>query len=83
MIGTGEIIFILFVAWLLFGSKRLPEIARTLGTGIKKLRDAANEFKNEISKEDSEILKDAKEMKKETDEIKKTVDKYTIFGKEN
>jgi sec-independent protein translocase protein TatA len=83
MVSTGEIIFVLLAAWLLFGTKRLPEIARTLGTGVRKFRDAANEIKKEITKEDSELLNDAKDIKKETDEIKKTVDKFKIFEKEN
>ena len=34
-IGTGEIILLLLLALLLFGAKRLPEIGRSLGTGMK------------------------------------------------
>jgi len=83
MVSTGEIIFILLAVWLLFGSKRLPELARTLGKGVKKFRDAANEIKNEITKEEPEILKDFQDIKKETDQIKKSVEKYKIYEKDN
>lgn len=49
MIGTGELILILAVALLLFGGKRLPEFAKSLGTGIR-------EFKKACSGEESEIV---------------------------
>jgi sec-independent protein translocase protein TatA len=39
-IGTGEIILLLLLALLLFGAKRLPEIGRSLGTGMKEFKDS-------------------------------------------
>jgi len=39
-IGTGEIILLLLVALLLFGAKRLPEIGRSLGTGMREFKDS-------------------------------------------
>ena len=39
-IGTGEIILLLLLALLLFGAKRLPEIGRSLGTGMRELKDS-------------------------------------------
>ena len=39
-IGTGEIILLLLIALLLFGAKRLPEIGRSLGTGMKEFKDS-------------------------------------------
>lgn len=56
-ISGGEIIFILLATVLLFGSKRLPEIARTLGKGFKQFKDAANDIKREMSEENEEIKK--------------------------
>ncbi|HXH96187.1 MAG TPA: twin-arginine translocase TatA/TatE family subunit [Gaiellaceae bacterium] len=39
-IGTGEIILLLLIALLLFGAKRLPEIGRSLGTGMREFKDS-------------------------------------------
>jgi len=39
-IGTGEIILLLLVALLLFGAKRLPEIGRSLGSGMREFKDS-------------------------------------------
>jgi len=47
----AEIGFILFVAFLLFGPQKLPEIARTLGRGLGELRRASNELKMSLEQE--------------------------------
>ena len=49
-ISTPELLFVLFVAVLLFVTYKIPEIARTLGKGMRQLRDATSEIKNEINK---------------------------------
>lgn len=49
--GFVEIGFILFIAFLLFGPKKLPEIARTLGKGLGELRRASNELKSSFEQE--------------------------------
>jgi sec-independent protein translocase protein TatA len=50
-LGLPEIIFILVLALLIFGPKRLPEIGRTLGKGIAEFRKASNELKRTINAE--------------------------------
>jgi sec-independent protein translocase protein TatA len=49
-IGGGEILFIIFIALMLFGSDKVPEIARTLGKIMAQLKNATNEIKSEIQK---------------------------------
>ena len=50
-LGTGEILLILLVVLLLFGAKRLPELARGLGKGINEFRDAVDDSKKQIMDE--------------------------------
>jgi len=49
-IGGGEIFFIILVALMLFGSDKIPDIARTLGKGMAQLKNATNDIKSEIQK---------------------------------
>ena len=48
-LGATEIILILLVVLLLFGAKRIPEIARGLGKGIREFKDATNDIKRELT----------------------------------
>ncbi len=48
--GFGELIFIIFIALMLFGSDKIPEIARTMGKIMAQLKNATNEIKTEIQK---------------------------------
>jgi sec-independent protein translocase protein TatA len=75
-ISGGEIAFILFIAIMVFGADKLPEIARGLGKGMRTLKDATNDIKHEITKTaeknglDKSITKDVKkELYKVKDEI--------------
>ncbi len=49
MLGGWEIILILAVVLILFGAKRLPELAKGLGTGIKEFKKATKEVTDEVS----------------------------------
>mgnify|MGYP003147509390 CR=1 FL=1 len=49
MPGPLEIVAILLVVLLLFGAKRIPEIARGLGSGIREFKDATTDIKREIT----------------------------------
>ena len=50
MIGTTEAIIIGGVVLLLFGAKKLPELAKGLGKGIKEFKDASSSIKDEVAK---------------------------------
>ncbi len=53
-LGFTEIAFILILALLLFGPKRLPEIGKTLGKGLAEFRRASNELKRTLENEVAE-----------------------------
>ncbi|MFC1915152.1 Sec-independent protein translocase protein TatB [Chloroflexota bacterium] len=50
-IGAGEVILILIVALVVWGPKRLPEIARTLGRMTRGLRKATYDLTSQVTKE--------------------------------
>jgi sec-independent protein translocase protein TatA len=50
-IGFPELIIIFLVLLLVFGAKRIPEIARGIGKGIREFKDATNEISREIEAE--------------------------------
>lgn len=53
-IGTGEIILIVLAILLLFGGKKLPELMRGMGKGVKEFKDAMNEPSDEKKEEKPE-----------------------------
>ena len=65
-VGGSEIFFILFIVLLFFGSKKIPELARGLGKGLREMKDAANGIEREITNEMNEV--------KEKADIKKLLD---------
>lgn len=54
-IGAPEILVVALVVLLLFGAKRIPELARGLGQGIKEFRDASKDIKKEIEDNSRDI----------------------------
>ena len=51
MIGAPEIIFIVLIVLLLFGGKKIPELMRGLGKGVKSFKQGMNEMEDEIKNE--------------------------------
>lgn len=49
-LGGGEIFLILMVILLFFGSKRIPELAKGLGKGMREFKDAMGGIENEVRK---------------------------------
>lgn len=64
-LGAGEIMIIVLVILLLFGAKKIPELAQGLGKGMR-------EFKKSLKDVEDEIKKPVDEIKKTVDEVKKT-----------
>jgi sec-independent protein translocase protein TatA len=66
MFGGYEIVLIIVVILILFGGKKIPELAKGLGKGVK-------EFKN--ATEESGLKEDLKDIASEVNDLKETVDK--------
>lgn len=71
-LGGSEILLILLVILLLFGSKKIPELARGLGKGLREFKDATQSIQREIEKGVEEAKKDTdpEESKKPSPEAK-------------
>ncbi|HSM01875.1 MAG TPA: twin-arginine translocase TatA/TatE family subunit [Acidimicrobiia bacterium] len=50
-IGAGEIVLVLAVLLLLFGAKKLPELARSLGRSARELKEGMREGQEEVEAE--------------------------------
>ena len=53
-LGTGEIIIIARVVLLLFGGKKIPELMRGIGKGVKSFKDGMNDIEKQINAEPEE-----------------------------
>ena len=73
-IAGTEILLILVFVLLFFGSKSIPNIAKTMGRAIYQIRNASEDIKDEIKKSSGDIKKDLNisELIKETEEEIKT-----------
>ncbi|MBO4724088.1 MAG: twin-arginine translocase TatA/TatE family subunit [Bacteroidaceae bacterium] len=60
-LGTGEIILIVLVFLLLFGAKRIPDLMKSMGKGVKSFKEGMKEVEKEINAPDET----AKEPEKE------------------
>jgi sec-independent protein translocase protein TatA len=58
-IGGSELFLILLIVLVFFGAKKLPDLAKGLGQGIKEFRKAARDVQEEVEKETKQLnLKD-------------------------
>ena len=63
--GGGEMMLIMVAVLLLFGGKKLPELARGLGKGIREFKDASEGVKREIHRNINSVTTDEEEKKEE------------------
>lgn len=70
-LGMSEVLMILFVILLLFGSKGLPNIARTLGRGIHEFKRASDSVQKDILSGTGEI---SQQVKREIESVKKELE---------
>lgn len=77
-IGGGEFMVILLFILIFFGSKRLPEFARTLGKGMRQIKDASESLKGEmmgsVRDVEREIYENRRSFTKEIDDTIKKIE---------
>ena len=61
MLGTNEIIIILVIVLLMFGGKKIPELMRGLGKGVREFNDAKTNVKKEIEESATDVKNSVKE----------------------
>jgi len=50
-LGTGEVIIIALIVLLLFGGKKIPELMKGIGKGVKNFKDGLSDVETEINKD--------------------------------
>lgn len=58
-LGTGELILIAVVILLLFGGRKIPELMRGLGKGVRSFKDGLNEVTDEVNRKDESDPKES------------------------
>jgi sec-independent protein translocase protein TatA len=59
-LGAGEIILILLVILILFGAKKIPELAQGLGKGMREFKKSLKDVQDEIKVDDKDEKRDNK-----------------------
>lgn len=72
-LSLGEMLVIALAIVVLFGPDKLPEIARGLGQGVRKMRGAVEDIKTEIMKETDNPVA---EIKREIDKVKQSAQDF-------
>lgn len=79
-ISGPEIFVIMLIVVMLFGAKKIPDVARGLGKGMRQIKDATNDIKKEINESaktqgiDTDLTGD---IKKEINKVKENLDDMT------
>lgn len=80
MFGGQEIIIVLVLVLLLFGGKKIPELMRGLGKGVKEFKSATNDLKGELNEVQKEVKKidPSSEIREEIKEVKEGIKKMDV-----
>ena len=82
-ISGAELVFVFFVILLVFGADKVPDIARTLGKGIRQVRNATQDIKSEIEKSAEKQGLDTKQIEQDLKEVKDEVENIAGSVKRN
>jgi sec-independent protein translocase protein TatA len=69
-IGVPELILILAIALIIFGPRKLPEIGRAIGSGLREFRKATSEIQQSINLNEEKTKEEEKEKAKSSAEVK-------------
>ena len=73
-ISGAELVFVFFIILLVFGADKVPDIARTLGKGMRQVRNATQDIKDEIKKSSEKQGLDTKQIEQDIKEVKDEVE---------
>ncbi|WP_313600056.1 Sec-independent protein translocase subunit TatA/TatB [Epilithonimonas vandammei] len=79
-LSLGEMLLIALAIVVLFGPDKLPEIARGLGEGVRKMKGAVEDIKTEIMKEADNPVS---EIKKEIEKVKQSAQEFNPLAGKN
>ncbi len=82
-IGTTELLLIGGMALLLFGGKKLPEMMRGLGQGVKEFKKGMNEIKAPLEEESENNITNEPENKEMDECVKSDVNKEKANGRQS
>ena len=82
-ISAAELVFVFFVILLVFGANKVPDIARTLGKGMRQVRNATQDIKSEIEKSAKKQGLDTKQIEQDLKEVKDEVEDIAGSVKRN
>jgi sec-independent protein translocase protein TatA len=82
-ISGAELVFVFFIILLVFGADKVPDIARTLGKGMRQVRNATQDIKDEIQKSTEKQGLDTKQIEQDIKEVKDEVEDIAGSVKRN
>ena len=82
-ISGAELVFVFFIILLVFGADKVPDIARTLGKGMRQVRNATQDIKNQIQKSAEKQGLDTKQIEQDIKEVKDEVEDIAGSVKRN
>jgi sec-independent protein translocase protein TatA len=82
-ISGAELVFVFFIILLVFGADKVPDIVRTLGKGMRQVRNATQDIKDEIQKSAEKQGLDTKQIEQDIKEVKDEVEDIAGSVKRN
>jgi len=81
-IGVPELVLILVIALIIFGPRKLPEIGRAIGKGLREFRQATSEVQRSINLDEKEESDSSSQVAVEAKKEGKTADEQAVKAQE-